>query len=80
VAKTRATDKTIRIGRDLRVASAEATYSALRKAAAAGLQALYAGRDLLARAGKTVGWAECSPQLAAAAALLGLVDALELPK
>jgi anti-anti-sigma regulatory factor len=52
----------------------------VEKVDAAGLQALYAGRDLLARAGKTLGWAGCSPQLAAAAALLGLVDALELPK
>ena len=99
MAKSRATEaKTIKIGRDLRIATAGATYGALRKAAgsgdgrialdarqvekvdAAGLQALLAGRAALARAGKAVSWAECSPQLTAAATLLGLAAALELPK
>jgi len=99
VAKARATEaKTIKLGRDLRVASAAATFAALRKAAesadarvaldgrqiekvdAAGLQALHAGRALLAGAGKSVAWTGCSPQLASAAGLLGLADLLELPK
>jgi anti-anti-sigma regulatory factor len=99
VAKSRATEtKTVKIGRDLRIATAGTTLAALRKAAggadtrvaldagqvekvdAAGLQALLAGRALLARAGKTLSWAGCSPQLAAAAVLLGLGDPLELPK
>lgn len=99
MAKARATEaKSIKIGRDLRVATAAATFAAFRKAAgasdgrfaldarqvekvdAAGLQALQAGRALLTGAGKTVTWSGCSPQLASAAALLGLVEALELPK
>jgi anti-anti-sigma regulatory factor len=99
VAKSRATEtKTIKIGRDLRIATADATLGALRKAAggadmrvaldarqiekvdAAGLQALLAGRALLARSGKTLSWTGCSPQFAAAAVLLGLADPLELPK
>jgi anti-anti-sigma regulatory factor len=99
VAKARATEaKSIKIGRDLRVATAAATFAALHKAAgasdsrfaldarqvekvdAAGLQALQAGRAALVGAGKTVTWTGCSPQLTAAAALLGLVEALELPK
>jgi anti-anti-sigma regulatory factor len=52
----------------------------VEKVDTAGLQALLAGRGLLKRAGKSVTWTGCSPQLAAAAALLGLADSLELPK
>jgi anti-anti-sigma regulatory factor len=99
VAKPKATEtKTVKIGRELRIATAGAAFVALRKAAggsearialdagqvekidAAGLQALLAGRAALARAGKAVTWAGCSPQLTAAATLLGLGESLELPK
>ncbi len=52
----------------------------VEKIDAAGLQALLAGRAVLTRAGKAVTWAGCSPQLSAAAALLGLGESLELPK
>ena len=52
----------------------------VEKVDAAGLQALHAGRAKLVAAGKSVTWTGCSPQLSAAASLLGLVDALELPK
>lgn len=46
----------------------------------AGLQALLAGHQALSRAGKSVRWAGCSPQLKAAAQLLGLAEALGLPE
>jgi anti-anti-sigma regulatory factor len=48
----------------------------VEKVDTAGLQALLAGRQALARAGKSVSWAGCSPQLKAAAELLGVADAL----
>lgn len=90
--------KTIKIGRDLRIAGAAAAFGALRSAAeaaesrvaldarqvekvdAAGLQALLAGRQALASAGKAVSWVGCSAQLSAAAGLLGLAEHLELPR
>ena len=52
----------------------------VEKIDAAGLQALLAGRMALAKAGKTVTWTGVSPQLGAAAALLGLAETLELPR
>lgn len=52
----------------------------VEKVDTAGIQALLAGRQALARAGKTVQWAGCSPQLKAAAELLGLAQALGLPE
>jgi anti-anti-sigma regulatory factor len=52
----------------------------VEKVDAAGLQAILAGRQALQRAGKSVTWARCSVQLTAAAELLGLSEALELPK
>lgn len=54
--------------------------SQVEKVDAAGIQALLAGRRALASAGKQLSWAGSSPQLAAAAELLGLAAALELPK
>lgn len=54
--------------------------SAVEKVDAAGIQALLAGRRALASAGKQLSWAGASPQLSAAAELLGLAEALELPK
>jgi anti-anti-sigma regulatory factor len=54
--------------------------SGVEKVDAAGLQALYVGRQLLAQAGKTVSWKGKPGQLAAAAELLGLSEALELSK
>lgn len=54
--------------------------SEVEKVDAAGLQALYVGRQLLAQAGKAVIWTGSSAQLTAAAALLGLSEALELAK
>ena len=54
--------------------------SAVEKVDAAGLQALLAGRRALASAGKQLSWAGASPQLSAAADLLGLAEALELPR
>ncbi len=48
------------------------------KTDAAGLQALLAGRRALASAGKSTSWAGCSAHLRAAAALLGLTEALEI--
>ncbi len=51
----------------------------VEKVDAAGLQALLAGRRMLEAAGKNVSWTGCSPQLAAAAALLGLADPLGIP-
>jgi len=54
--------------------------SQVEKADAAGVQALLAGRLVLRREGKTVAWTGCSTQLHAAAALLGLASALELPE
>ena len=99
MAKSRATEgKTLKLGKDLRIATAGPTFVALKKAAsvgdarvsldagqvekvdAAGLQALLAGRAVLLRAGKAVTWSGASPQLAAAATLLGLCESLELPK
>jgi anti-anti-sigma regulatory factor len=52
----------------------------VEKVDAAGLQALLAGCQALGRAGKVVSWVGCSAQLAAAAALLGLTESLELPR
>ena len=52
----------------------------VEKIDAAGLQALLAGRAVLLQAGKAVTWSGASPQLAAAATLLGLGESLELPK
>jgi anti-anti-sigma regulatory factor len=92
------TGRAVKLGRDLRIATAAATFHALREAAgakdakvvvdggqvekadAAGLQALLAGRQALAAAGKKVAWSGCSAQLKAAAGLLGLAGALELPQ
>ena len=51
----------------------------VEKVDAAGLQALLAGRRLLEAAGKKVTWAGCSPQLRAAAELLGLAAPLGIP-
>jgi anti-anti-sigma regulatory factor len=50
----------------------------VEKVDAAGVQALVAGHRLLADAGKKVSWTGCSPQLKAAAELLGLAEALGL--
>lgn len=93
-----ASTRTVKLGRDLRIATAHATFGALRDAAAgadakvvvdarqvekadaAGLQAILAGRAELARAGKHVAWVGCTPQLVAAAELLGLDGALGLPR
>ncbi|HWA38188.1 MAG TPA: STAS domain-containing protein [Burkholderiales bacterium] len=90
--------KTVKLGQDLRIATAAATFNALRdasrakeprvtldggqveKADAAGLQAVLAGRGALASAGKKVAWSGCTPQLRSAAELLGLAEALELPR
>lgn len=52
----------------------------VEKVDAAGLQALLAGRGLLVAEGKTVEWTGGSPKLDAAADLLGLREALGLPK
>jgi len=52
----------------------------VEKIDAAGLQALLAGRSALAKAGKAVSWTGVSPQLCAAAGLLGLSETLELPR
>ena len=52
----------------------------VEKVDAAGLQAVLAGRLALAQAGKTLTWSGVSAQLAAAAGLLGLAEALELPR
>ena len=52
--------------------------SQVEKVDAAGIQALLAGRHALAQAGKQISWAGASPQLQAAAQLLGLASALEL--
>ena len=52
----------------------------VEKADAAGLQALLAGRMELGAAGKSIAWAGCTPQLRSAAELLGLAEALELPR
>jgi anti-anti-sigma regulatory factor len=54
--------------------------SQVEKVDAAGIQALLAGRRALADAGKELSWTASSPQLAAAADLLGLAEALELPR
>jgi anti-anti-sigma regulatory factor len=100
VAKTNKTSgaKTIKLGRDLRIAGAASAFAALCSAAAesasrialdasqvekvdaAGIQALLAGRIALADAGKQLSWAGRSPQLVAAADLLGLAEALELSR
>jgi phospholipid transport system transporter-binding protein len=92
------TTRLIKLGRDVRIATAAATFEALRGAAqgapakvtldagqvektdAAGLQALLAGRLALVRAGKSVAWSGCSAPLKSAAGLLGLAEALELPR
>lgn len=89
--------KPIKLGRDLRIATAADTFRVLRAAAAgpdrkvvldagqvekadaAGLQALLAGRLEIRRAGKSLSWKTCTPQLKSAATLLGLAEALELP-
>jgi anti-anti-sigma regulatory factor len=52
----------------------------VEKVDAAGLQALLAGRQALGGAGKAMSWTGCSPQLTAAAGLLGLAELLELPR
>ena len=52
----------------------------VEKVDAAGLQALLAGRQALSGAGKAMSWTGCSPQLTAAAGLLGLAELLELPR
>lgn len=96
IKKTAEPGSAIRLGADLRIATASATYKSLRDAAsaphaqvvvdaklvekadAAGLQALLAGRMALEGAGKRVEWRGVTPQLRAAASLLGLVDALGL--
>jgi anti-anti-sigma regulatory factor len=54
--------------------------SEVEKVDAAGLQALLAGRQALAQAGKKVTWNATSAQLCAAAILLGLNENLELPR
>jgi anti-anti-sigma regulatory factor len=54
--------------------------SQVEKVDAAGIQALLAGRRALTGAGKQVLWTGSSPQLAAAADLLGVAKDLELPK
>jgi anti-anti-sigma regulatory factor len=54
--------------------------SEVEKVDAAGLQALLAGRQALAEAGKNVTWSATSAQLSAAATLLGLNENLELPR
>jgi anti-anti-sigma regulatory factor len=54
--------------------------SEVEKVDAAGLQALLAGRQALAQAGKKVAWSAASAQLSAAATLLGLNETLELPR
>lgn len=91
-----ASTRTVKLGRDLRIATAHATFSVLRAAAAgaeqrvvvdarqvekadaAGLQAVLAGRAEIVRAGKDLAWSEATPQLKAAAELLGLQQALGL--
>jgi anti-anti-sigma regulatory factor len=96
--KSAESGKAVKLGQDLRIATAAATFDALReagrakesrvildggqveKADAAGLQAVLAGRGALVAAGKAVAWSRCTPQLRAAADLLGLADALELPR
>ena len=50
----------------------------VEKVDAAGIQALLAGRQALVQAGKQVSWSGASPQVKAAAQLLGLADALAL--
>jgi anti-anti-sigma regulatory factor len=60
-------------GRDSRVAL---DARQVEKVDAAGLQALLAGRRVLAEAGKTVSWTGCSAQLRSAAELLGLAEPL----
>ncbi len=94
--KTGEAGRPVKLGRDLRIATAAATFRALREAAedkdsrvildarqvekadAAGLQALLAGRQALLAAGKDVSWSGCTPQLTAAAGILGLAEALGL--
>ncbi len=51
---------------------------AVEKVDGAGIQALLAGRAEIARAGKQLSWSAASPQLKAAAELLGLARALGL--
>lgn len=86
----------MKLARELRIASARATFDALRQAAAgperrvvvdarlvekadaAGLQAVLAGRAEIVRAGKEAAWSGATPQLKAAAELLGLQQALGL--
>lgn len=51
----------------------------VEKVDAAGLQALLAGCRAISQAGKTITWAGCSPQLASAAAVLGLAGPLGMP-
>lgn len=88
----------MKLGRELRIATARATFDALcdaarsgerkividaqqvEKADAAGLQAVLAGRAELVRAGKDVAWRGSTAQLKAAAELLGLEQALGLPR
>jgi anti-anti-sigma regulatory factor len=95
-AKAAASARTVKLARELRIASARATFDALRAAAAAaerkvvvdarqvekadaaGLQAVLAGRAAILRAGKEVAWSGATPQLRAAAELLGLQQALDL--
>lgn len=50
----------------------------VEKVDAAGVQALLAGRKALEQAGRQPTWAGISPQLKAAAQLLGLAELLEL--
>lgn len=94
--KAAGSGRSIKLGRDLRISTASATFRSLRDAAvgpepkilldarqvekadAAGLQALVAGRRALEQAGKRVEWSGATEQLKAAAALLGLEDALGL--
>ena len=96
--KTAGSDKTVKLGRDLRIATAVPVFNAFRdasaskglevlvdggqveKADAAGLQALLAGRLAVGAAGKSMTWTGCTPQLRSAAELLGLAEALELPR
>jgi anti-anti-sigma regulatory factor len=52
--------------------------SQVEKVDAAGIQALLGGRRVLEQSGKQLSWTGISPQLKAAAQLLGLAEALEL--
>ncbi len=96
--KSQGSDRTLKLGRDVRIATAAAIFNAFReaslskeasilidggqveKADTAGLQAVLAGRRALEDAGKKSVWTGCAPQLRSAAELLGIAQALELPR